>query len=277
MAQARGKKLAIVVVALLLIGIVAVVVQRSIQRQSAVGNSETARETKASPTAQATATATATAPAPAGDASAKVLVFRNIPSWNRSPDFEDTLADLGLDFEVKPSSLMSTADLSLYRFVVIPGAQWKTDFYQTYAANAERFDRYVTNGGVLVLELNGAENDGIPLPRGVNIMRHGSKENAVLFPEHPILVPLAGKPIRANYASHCYLTEIPSDALVLAAEATDGQSDATRPTFIEYAVGAGRVIAACQCFHDQDRSGRGPLMGTVLNYAAARKWYSAKP
>lgn len=272
MAQAQAKKLAIAAAVLLLGGTAAVVVQQSIQKKSASGDGASARETKGF----VAAGAKAPTPAPGTNSPAKVLVFRNVPSWNRSPDFEDTLAELGFDFEVKPSTLMETADLSLYRFVVIPGAQWKTDFYQTYAASAERFDSYVTNGGILVLELNGAENDGIPLPRGVNIVRSGSKENTILTPDHPILVPLGGQPIRANYASHCYLTGVPGDALVLVTETTDGQADATKPTFVEYAYGAGRVIAACQCFHDQDRSGRGPLMGTTLSYAAEKKWYSPK-
>jgi hypothetical protein len=37
------------------------------------------------------------------------------------------------------------------------------------------------------------------------------------------------------------------------------------------------VIAACQCFHDQDNSGRGPLMATVLDYVAARSWVASEP
>ena len=48
------------------------------------------------------------------------------------------------------------------------------------------------------------------------------------------------------------------------------------PTYIEYKYGKGRVIAACQCFHDRDESGRGPLMSAGLSYAMAGKWYSPK-
>ena len=39
---------------------------------------------------------------------------------------------------------------------------------------------------------------------------------------------------------------------------------------------SGRIIAACQCFHSQDRSGRGPLMQTLLAYAAAKQWFTPK-
>ena len=256
MAQLKTKKLAVTALALLFGGTGAVLVQQSLQNDGAVFAEAKAAEPVA-PTN-------------------KVLVFRNVPSWNRSPDFEDVLSDLGFDFEVKPSSLMSTADLSRYRFVVIPGAQWRTDFYQTYAANVARFNQYLTNGGVLVLELNGAENDGIPLPRGVSLVKHGARDNTIIWPEHPILAPLGGAAIHANYASHCYLSSVPRDALVLATETTDGESDTNKPTFVEYSVGKGRVIAAAQCFHDRDNSGRGALMPTLLQYAAERKWYVPK-
>jgi RNA polymerase sigma factor (sigma-70 family) len=272
MAQAKAKKLAIAALVLLFGGTAAVVVQQTLQKRSASTTDSAANTGKGVVAAEPTGTpATATA-----TTNSKVLVFRNIPSWNRNPDFEDRLAELGAEFEVKPADLMATTDLSAYRYIVIPGAQWRTDFYQTYAANAARFDQYVNNGGVLVLELNGAEREGISLPGGVSMVRHSSLDNTILFPDHPILVPFGGRPIRANSSSHGYLTGVPPDAMVLAAETVDGQADREKPTFVEYKYGAGRVIAACQCFHDQDRSGRGVLMPTLLSYAAERKWYSPK-
>jgi len=208
--------------------------------------------------------------------SRKVLVFRNIRSWKRKVDFEEALDNSGFKFDVKPSAEMATTELAPYGVVIIPGAQWQDDFYRDYAENAARFDRYVTNGGTLVLELNGAERDGITLPRGVRMTSHGSKDNALLLPEHPILLPLGGKPIHASYASHGFLEGVPKDAIVLVAEMSGDQPVLDMPTFVEYSSGAGRVIAACQCFHDQDNSGRGPLMDTVLSYAAEREWYSRK-
>jgi len=249
---------------LLLGGGTAVVVQQSLQNKSAPPSGAAADSKKPAAVAK-TANSSGTA-----------LVFRNIPSWNRHPDFEDALTEMKVTFDVKSSAEMASTDLTPYRFIIIPGAQWRTDFYQQYAANAERFDRYVTNGGTLVLELNGAENDGITLPRGVSMVKHGSLDNTILLPDHPILTPLGGLPIHANAASHGYLDGVPKDALVLVTETTDGQADTNKPTFIEYKHGAGRVIAACQCFHDQDRSGRGPLMETLLDYASERKWFSPK-
>jgi hypothetical protein len=212
----------------------------------------------------------------ASNASPRFLVFRNVRSWRRQLDFEEALTSLEFKFDVKPSAEMDGTDLSPYQVVIIPGAQWQDDFYIEYANNAALFDRYVTNGGTLLLELNGAERDGITLPRGASMARHGDKENAITLPDHPIMAPLAGQPIRANYASHGFLENVPPDALVLVTEEEEGQALRDKPTFVEYAHGAGRVIAACQCFHDQDGSGRGPLMESALLYAAAKKWFAPK-
>jgi len=213
----------------------------------------------------------------AGGFSGKILVFRNIPSWNRNPDFEDVLRTMGYQFEVKKSSDMAGADLSAYAIIVIPGAQWKTGYYDEFARAGGRFDEYVKNGGVLLAELNGAEREGITMPGGAKMVAHGAFDNLIVMPGHPALKPLEGKPrINANVASHGYLEGVPTSALVLAVEmaAFAASPDLTKPTYVEYQYGKGRVIAACQCFHDRDNSGRGPLMPAELQYAAAGKWYS---
>jgi hypothetical protein len=108
------------------------------------------------------------------------------------------------------------------------------------------------------------------------MVRHEGFDNLVLLPQHPAVLPFAQKPrISANLASHGYLAKVPAGALVIAAVVTGGAAaaDASKPTYVEYAHGKGRIIAACQCFHDQDESGRGPLMPAALTYAMAGKWY----
>lgn len=235
----------------------------------------------AADTATATVTAktnelprkTATLAKPTTNAFGKVLIFRNSRSWNRKPDFEEALTEIEIAFEVKPSSDMANAQLAPYGFVIIPGGQWENNFYNDYATNAARFDRYVNEGGTLLLELNGAERDGITLPGGPKMIGHPSRDNVILLANHPILLPLAGRQIHANYASHGYLEGVPTSALVLAAELEGDQPATAKPTFVEYAHGKGRVIAACQCFHDRDGSGRGPLMESSLVYAAEKEWF----
>jgi RNA polymerase sigma factor (sigma-70 family) len=274
MAKTKANKLAIAALALLLGGTAAVVVQQSLQRKSAPQNETSLRQRNP---AMAESKAVVTASGPATNQPGKILVFRSVPSWNRNPDFEDALAALGMEFEVRAPEEMGNTDLSRHPVIVIPGSQGRTEFYPAYTANAARFDGYVTNGGTLVLELNGAENDAIPLPRGVSMVSHGARDNAILLPDHPVFSSFGQKTIHANYASHGFLSGVPNDAIVLAVESANEEAELDKPTFIEYSYGAGRVIAACQCFHDQDRSGRGILMETVLNYASEKKWFSPKP
>lgn len=208
-------------------------------------------------------------PRPAG----AFLVFRNTPSWGRPTDFEHVLRAVGHEVELKGSSAMADADLSRYTAIIVPGAQPKNEFYPDYIRHAARFDDYVAKGGTLLLELNGAEGTSVVLPRGVTMIPHGGLENAIIAPNHPIFAPFGSqRAIRANAASHGYLSGVPSEALVLAVESKGTERFNDRPTFVEYSHGQGRVIAACQCLHDVDNSGRGPLMATLLDYAAAKSW-----
>jgi hypothetical protein len=215
--------------------------------------------------------------APATKFSRQALVFRNVRSWNRRPDFEEVLTELAFKYDVKPSAEMENTDLAPYGFVIIPGSQQRGGYYDDYIASSARFDSYVKSGGTLVLELNGAEDTGIVIPGGVTMATHGALDNLIIVADHPVLAPLAGKKqIHANYASHGYLEGVPKEAIMLMTETAGEQPALDRPTFVEYRYGKGRVLAACQCFHDRDKSGRGPLMPALLSYAAERDWYGAK-
>jgi hypothetical protein len=207
---------------------------------------------------------------------AKILVFRNTRSWNRTPDFEEALATLHIKFDVKSSAHMGNAELSDYDVVIVPGDQREGGYYRDYARNAAVFDGFVSKGGTLVFELNGAEREGITLPGNVKMVSHGAVDNQILQPEHSVLAPLHGKPIHANWASHGYLTGVPPDATILAVEMFGLKEDMSKPTFVEYSRGSGRIIAACQCFHDRDGSGRGPMMPAVIKYASAKQWFSPR-
>ena len=201
------------------------------------------------------------------------LIFRNKSSWNRLTDFENVLTEIGCNYEQRESSKMANLDLSAYDVIIIPGAQDST-YYNDYVSNVERFDEFVAKGGTLVLELNGADkNKSFILPLGITIAPHKAFENEIIESDHPIFFPLSGKRfIRARYTSNGYLQHVPDDALILAVEAEGTDTFKDRPTFIEYPYGEGQVIAASQCLHDRDSSGRGPLMESVISYALTKSW-----
>lgn len=91
----------------------------------------------------------------------KVLVVRNSASWKRIPEFEAQLGDLGYASATIKSSDMATTDFSKYNLIVIPGMEGQTGFYEDYAKAEDRFDRFVQDGGTLLLEVKGAEGEGI--------------------------------------------------------------------------------------------------------------------
>jgi hypothetical protein len=270
MAWTKTKKTSVICMAMFLAIVVVIVFLKTMaaSRESARRNSIMARAKTGTPTdPQAVAQAAE---------KSRILIFRDIRSWSRLQDFEEALTALHFNFDVKPSEAMAGTDLSPYDVVIIPGGQWNTGLYRACTANADRFESYVSNGGTLVYELNGAEVEGITLPGGVKTVQHGAVDNELLLPDHPILLPLGGKPIHAQFASHGYLAGVPKNAMILTVEMTNGTPTLDRPTFIEYPLGSGRIIAACQCFHSQDRSNRGPLMPAVIEYAAVKKWFSPR-
>lgn len=106
----------------------------------------------------------------------------------------------------------------------VPAGQPRNDFYSDYRRHAARLDAYIESGGTLLLELNGAEGMSLVLPRGVKMTWNGGRENAIMATNHPVFVPFGTeRTIRANYASHGYLTDVPEGAVVLAVEAKDGK------------------------------------------------------
>lgn len=199
------------------------------------------------------------------------LVFRNQSSWGRITDFENVLVEIGSQHEQKGSNSMSETDLSAYDVIIVSGGQ-DSVFYKDYVDNIKRFDDYVEKGGTLLLELNWAErNKSFTLPRGVTLAKHPALENAIIQPKHPIFIPLSGKSrIWARHSSSSYLQNIPDEAQILVVETNGKDILEDRPTFIEYPSGKGYVIAASQCFHDRDGSGRGPLMESVISYALTK-------
>ena len=144
------------------------------------------------------------------------LVLRNSPSWNRLTDFEDVIIELGCSLVSKESSALASLDLSAYDVIIIPGAQ-SEEFYQDYVNYAEHVDTYVANGGILMLELNGATRSSLILPRDISMVNNPALENAIIDSTHPIFLPLEGKSrMHARYASSGYFEGVPEDVHILA-------------------------------------------------------------
>ena len=200
----------------------------------------------------------------------ELLLLRDNPSWNRPTDFEDVLSIMGYQFDQSQSIDLPEINLKKYNMIVIPGGQ-QNDFYKNYVEHSQRFEQFVAEGGKLIFELNGAEEVLNELPNGVRIIPSKAIENRIIDSDHPITLPISDSPtIRARYASMSYFQNIPDGTKTLAIEAEDDSTFEDRPTFIEYKYGKGSVLAASQCFHDRDGSGRGPMMQSLISYIIAK-------
>ncbi len=108
------------------------------------------------------------------EATSKILIFRNIRSCGIVARISRrVLKSMHFKYDVKPSSRYEEHRFGGLRHGHHPlGAQWRTGFYRDYAENKPIFDTFVSNGGTLVCELNGAEQEGITLPDGVHMVLH---------------------------------------------------------------------------------------------------------
>jgi hypothetical protein len=85
----------------------------------------------------------------------------NSTRWKQLPEFESDFGDLGFASATIRSADMATTDFSKYDLIVLPGTQGQSGFYADYAKVADRFDRFVQGGGTLLLEVKGADGEGI--------------------------------------------------------------------------------------------------------------------
>jgi len=74
---------------------------------------------------------------------------------------------------------------------------------------------------------------------------HEGVDNLIAMRGHPALAPRRKNAHHGEFASHGFLNGVPAGALVLVTVMKDdGAADTARPTYIEYAHGKGRIIAA---------------------------------
>ncbi|MFI5371835.1 MAG: hypothetical protein ACHQ52_09770, partial [Candidatus Eisenbacteria bacterium] len=173
---------------------------------------------------------------------AGILLIQDAAPWGTSAD-QQVLNANGLPFDQIPTTLLAYTDLQAYRLVIVASDQPQSA-YDTIQGQASQFAAFVSAGGVLEFHaagwgVNGGSSSGIMLPGGVTIATQFADSNTVLIPTHPAV---AGVPstFGGNYASHAALGALPPGAAVITIDQTHS------PTLIEYAYGAGLVIASGQ-------------------------------
>ncbi|MBN4049650.1 DUF1573 domain-containing protein [Bacteroidales bacterium AH-315-N07] len=168
-----------------------------------------------------------------GDTS--ILVIQNSIPW--STDMYTFLVD---SFGVAPtmitSSQISSTDFSLFDIIITVGAQ-STSYYNEISAEVSKFETFVGNGGIVQYQMATQGASNINIVDGVVVMYATENNNNILLPTHPIVAGLSS-PLQGSSASHCYVTNLPGNASIIAET-----SISLEPTIVEYTYGSGVVIA----------------------------------
>lgn len=191
-----------------------------------------------------------------------VLIIKDCEPWN-IPAAETALSELGIPYDVLTmeeavNSFSGRTAASDYKAVVLPSSQ-PTEYYLSMAELRPRLDGFVEAGGTLVAHMGNRGEPcnsvtDMPIEVTSDFSRYEAwqssgtdtaddlQEITISEPDHRIMqqftdVDLSGW--SSAFTSFGEITDIPSDATVLASLATP--DDAT--VFVEYPKGEGAVLA----------------------------------
>ena len=181
-----------------------------------------------------------------------VIVFRDQYPWD-SPALDSVLIQQGLAlgtgrdcYYVYPSSEMPLLELRPGIDLVIISNDQPQEFYDNYAANQDRFESFVRNGGTLLWcacdlgwNYGSIAGSGLELPGSVGISYGLDPVNTAANRDFAILAGLADT-LRGNYASQETFTGLPYGTTTYLVN-SDGLS-----TLIGFDLGEGWVIISGQ-------------------------------
>lgn len=213
---------------------------------------------------------------------ADVLLLQDILPWSSNAD-STVLTDLGYSFETYTMSDVASLNLSAYKLIVIASDQPQS-FYDTYANNYNKFQSYVTNGGVLVFFAadNGWNwgNLSAPLPGGVTVLWSPEGYNYIVDPNHPIVTGeltdnqvLTNADLVGSSCSHTIFDNLDtqvSNGSISNLDIIFKGSSSNMPTLVEYKVGNGVVIASGNTWeiaYDWNWAFSGKALDDVFTYA----------
>lgn len=195
--------------------------------------------------------------APAKAPPTKALLIQDILPWNKQTN-QKTLKELGIPYDVINSNQLFNINLQNYRFIIYSSDQYRS-YYQNIAANRNKINKYVFNGGVLVAHvadygwIDDTWNGLNILPANVGHISHDVNENYLANniyindPSHPVVKGLPGNYFNSwSHSAHGIFTNVPGGTNIVM-ESSDGD-EGDGPTYVDYKYGKGRVLATTQTF-----------------------------
>ncbi|TYL36078.1 hypothetical protein CV102_24375 [Natronococcus pandeyae] len=177
---------------------------------------------------------------------AEALVIKDCQPWNTTAN-ETVLTEMGVEYDLIPSSAVSDSDLNSYSVVLVPSTQDQS-YYDALAEAKADIEAFVDSGGTLVAHVtdNGwpctTQWDESFLP--ADVTKENTFANSLEITEnHPITEPFSQDTLQSwGSSTHGYLTNLPENATTFVTFDGDG----SRPTYAEYSYGNGTVLATMQ-------------------------------
>jgi len=204
-----------------------------------------------------------------------ILLVQQYWPWG-STATATVLNALGFTYDIVDMSEIGLVSLVGYPMIIIADDQPQA-FYNAYTSQVTILRNYVNNGGVLVFfAASEGWNGGVlntALPGGATVqLNHFEEYNYIANSAHPIVtgqlsngVPLTNADLYSNYCSHGYFSTLPGGSSVIL------KDQHNHATFIEYPIGAGRVLASLNTWEHGYANGRAfalKALDDVFLYAA---------
>jgi len=182
--------------------------------------------------------------------SATALLIEDVLPWAYDSDAL-ALNQLGISYDLTHSVNLQSVNLAEYKFIILASDQ-PTSTYVNIANNIAQIDSYVSNGGIYVAHACDAgwhygDWTGYEiLPGGVTHVNywHGgyySQFIEVVDPSSPIVTGLDSAYFQGwGYSTHGWFTNVPDGANIVM------DTGSSKPTYIVYSYGAGKVLATMQ-------------------------------
>jgi len=204
-----------------------------------------------------------------------VCLYQHQRPWKRNPCFEESLKKQSQSFTIV--SDVAKIDWDKIAVLIIPGGQL-ANHYNAMEQAKDQLAKFVQSGGVLLCEMNWMEkSNGTEkwMPGKVKMVHNCDEYNYVDKPNHPLLEGYNpnNRIGRAKWMSSGYLKDYPENCeklLITYDHNKTPKKNMEQPTYIVYSHGEGKVVAACQCFHSRDGSGREPLLHASIKWCAAQ-------
>jgi hypothetical protein len=176
---------------------------------------------------------------PDGTLTGPVAILQDNNPWG-SDGIQQILTELGVPFDIIPSTDFGTVSLSPYQKVIVASSQVSTNFYTWLTGNRTWLENYVNGGGICEIHAATQSEDWI-LPFGAGFNYNLTNNVEIINPFHPTLYHpyLICEPELEYYShsSHGYFNNTIGSLHLM--------EDGLEAIYIENASGNGFLIATC--------------------------------